>query len=86
MTKADTAFIQELNSLVAKEAGRYKLEPARETDWTIARAMEEHGLSEAQARKLLERLTRQGRFEKVKVANPNGGPTRMAYRPVEKKP
>ena len=85
MTKAEPEFIKDLNALVAREARRYRLEALQETDWTIQRVMQEHGLTEEQARKLLDELTSQGHFEKIRIANPNGGGTRIAYRPVEKK-
>ena len=63
-----------------------KLETLQETDWTVQRMMNEHGLSEDQSRKALDELTRQGLFKKIKVANPSGAGARMiAYRPVEKK-
>jgi predicted transcriptional regulator len=66
---------------------RSKLEPAREGDWTVRRMMEEHALTETQARRVLEKLAASGLVEKVKVLNPNpnGGGSCLAYRPVERK-
>ena len=77
-------FFTELNLLVAKEAKRYQTEQLQETDWTLERAMEEHGLTINQARKLLNNMAAAGHFEKIRIAS-GGGAAKVAYRPVEKK-
>lgn len=80
-------FMQELNSLIAKEVARSKLEPVRESDWTVRKMMATHDLTETQARRILDKLAASGLVEKIKVLNPspNGGGPCLAYRPVERK-
>lgn len=82
---SEQAFFKELNALVASEAKKYKLEELRATDWTLERMFKEHGLAKNPSRKVLDDLTGAGYFIKIRVANPNGGGFRIAYRPVEKK-
>lgn len=81
----DPSFFTDLNALIAQEAKKCKLEQVQETDWTVERMREEHGLTITQARRLLNNLASQGHFKKVKIPNPNGGGHRIAYRPIEKK-
>jgi hypothetical protein len=84
MTEAQ-AFLKDLRHIMAEEAARYQLDTLLPNDWTVQRAMEEFKITENQARKILDSMFRRGYFLKVKVANPNGGGARTAYRPVEKK-
>ena len=81
--KADPAIIEDIKKLIAEEVARYKLGQLQETDYTVERLMKEEGLSETQARGILNGLFKKGVFTKVKVQNPNGG-ARIAYRPVKK--
>lgn len=82
--KMDTDFIRELNSIISQEAAKYRTDTLLPTDWTIEKVMKEQNLMENQARKVMDKLTKDGLFRKVKIYNGSGSP-RIAYRPVEKK-
>lgn len=78
------AFIRELKRVMDQEVAKVKLDELRPDDWTIERAMEEYNLTKQPARRILNKLTEQGYFTRVKIPNPNGGGARHAYRPTKK--
>jgi hypothetical protein len=69
----DPEFITELKSILAAEVKCSKLDTLQEGDYTVYSFMEEHDITKNTARRILDKIFREGRFIKVKVPNPNGG-------------
>ena len=77
-------FFDDLSRAIAEKANTLRVEKLEKSDWTVERLVNEHEITDAQARKILLSMVKKGMAREIWVKAQSGKRCK-AWRPIEKK-
>jgi len=72
--------LDDIRDMLAEQAEQMREETLRDDDLTALRVAEENGISETQARRMLNKMEKEGKLVVVKCLHDKGGGRVNAYR------